>query len=164
MNNELGAKSVAQLEKLLSSEAEGELSDLRITRVKITKHDLNLLLQALANQNDCKLTRLRISHVVIDEIVLMNSLKRMIDNLPNLRELNLQNINIHGRQLADLMECINDQCKRIYYLNISYNSLPLNKEWLKSFLTHLVEMIKTSSSLIDIDLSGMNLKENVKDI
>ena len=44
VNNELGAKSIAQLEKLLSSEAEGELSDLRITRVKITKHDLNLLL------------------------------------------------------------------------------------------------------------------------
>ena len=49
VNNEIGAKSIAELEKLLSSDAEGDLSDLRMTRVRSTKHDLNLLLQALAN-------------------------------------------------------------------------------------------------------------------
>ena len=49
VNNEIGAKSIIEIEKLLSSDAEGDLSDLRLTRVRSTKHELNLLLQALAN-------------------------------------------------------------------------------------------------------------------
>ena len=49
VNNEIGAKSIVELEKLLSSDAEGDLSDLRLTRIRSTKHELNLLLQALAN-------------------------------------------------------------------------------------------------------------------
>lgn len=102
--------------------------------------------------------------VEIDEFVLMNSLKLMVDNMPQIQELNLQAINIHGRQLAELMERISENCQRIKYLNISYNSLPMNKEWLKPFLTHLVTMIKSSSNLIMINLSGMNFRENVKEI
>ena len=102
--------------------------------------------------------------VEIDEFVLMNSLKLMVDNMPQIQELNLQAINIHGRQLAELMERISENCQRIKYLNISYNSLPMNKEWLKPFLTHLVAMIKSSSNLIMINLSGMNFRENVKEI
>ena len=68
--------------KLLHQESEGELSDLRLTRIKSTKHDLNLLLQALANCESNRLTRLRLSHVVIDEFVLMESLKSMVWNMP----------------------------------------------------------------------------------
>ena len=49
VNNEIGERSIVELEKLLSSDAEGDLTDLRLTRVKSTKHELNLLLQALAN-------------------------------------------------------------------------------------------------------------------
>ena len=94
----------------------------------------------------------------------MDSLKMMVDSMPQLQELNLQAINIHGRQLAELMERISENCQRIKYLNISYNTLPMNKEWLKPFLSHLVTMIKSSSSLIDINLSGMNFKEDVKEI
>ena len=41
VNNELGARSIEQLEKILSNEQEGDLSDVRITNVKISKHDLN---------------------------------------------------------------------------------------------------------------------------
>jgi len=44
VNNEIGTKSIAELVKLLSSDSEGDLSDLRLTRVKSSKHDLNLML------------------------------------------------------------------------------------------------------------------------
>ena len=68
---------------MLANETEGELSDLRITRVKSTKHDLNLLLQALSKASN-RLTRLRLSHIEIDEFVLMESLKSMVFNVPYL--------------------------------------------------------------------------------
>ena len=44
VNNEIGGKSIVELKKLLNSDAEGDLSDLRITHIKSTKHDLNELL------------------------------------------------------------------------------------------------------------------------
>jgi hypothetical protein len=47
VNNEIGSKSIEELSKLLSAESEGDLSDLRMTRVRSTKHDLNLFLQVL---------------------------------------------------------------------------------------------------------------------
>lgn len=47
---------------------------------------------------------------------------------------------------------------------MSYNTLPQHKEWLSKFLRHLVTMIETASKLIDIDLSGMNFRSNVKAI
>lgn len=103
------------------------MSDLRLTGVKSTKHDLNLLLQAIARKSSSRLTRLRLSHVCIDEFILMDSLKSMVFNVPQIQELNLQNINVHGRMLAELMEVINENCQQIQYLNLSYNSLPLNK-------------------------------------
>lgn len=92
------------------SSDEGDLSDLRITRVKISKHDLNLLLQALSKCTS-KLVRLRLSHLAFDEFVLMESLKQMVQSMPHIRELNLSNTCIHGRQLADTMEVISENCK-----------------------------------------------------
>ena len=41
VNNEIGANSIKELEKMLSPDSEGALCDLRINRVKSTKHDLN---------------------------------------------------------------------------------------------------------------------------
>ena len=82
VNNEIGAKSIVQLEKFLSADSEGDLSDLRLTRVKSTKHDLNMLLQAFSRSHCNRLTRLRLSEVAIDEFVLMESLKSMVFNMP----------------------------------------------------------------------------------
>lgn len=48
VNNEIGSKSVEELEKLISSAHEGQVNDVRITRVKTSKHDLNMLLRALS--------------------------------------------------------------------------------------------------------------------
>ena len=48
------------------------------------------------------------------------------------------------------------------YLNLSYNALPQQKNWMDKFLEHLVTMITNASKLIDIDLSGMNFRGNVK--
>jgi len=62
------------------------------------------------------------------------------------------------------MEVISENCAQIQYLNLSYNSLPLHREWCGHFLTHLLNMINTSSKLIDINLSGMNFRDNVKAI
>jgi len=163
INNEIGAKSIAQLARILSSDHESDLNDLRITAVKSSKHEVNLLLQALAKCTN-RLVRLRLSHIQINEFVLMESLKQMVFNMPHIQELNLSFINVHGRQLADLMEVIQDNCQQIQYLNLSYNSLPSNLTWQQKFLHHLVILINTSSKLIDIDLSGMNLRENVKAI
>ena len=73
----------------MTVESEGVLSDLRLVRIKSTKHDLNSLLQCLANSSYNRLTRLRLSHVEIDEFVLMESLKSMILNVPQIQELNL---------------------------------------------------------------------------
>ena len=70
VNNEIGGKSIEELAKILSNENEGGLSDIRITRVKATKHDLNLLLQALSQCTN-RLVRLRLSHLALDEFVLM---------------------------------------------------------------------------------------------
>ena len=148
----------------MTVESEGELSDLRLVRIKSTKHDLNSLLQCLANSSYNRLTRLRLSHVEIDEFVLMESLKSMVLNVPQIQELNLQSINIHSKQLADLMETISENCQQIQYLNLSQNSLPQQREWLDKFLNSLVSMINSSSKLIVINLSGMNFKENVQAI
>lgn len=41
VNNEIGSKSVEQIAQILNSKNGNELQDLRITRVKSTKHDLN---------------------------------------------------------------------------------------------------------------------------
>lgn len=109
-NNTIGAKSIEQLNKLMTAESEGDLSDLRLTRIKSSKHDLNELLLFLANSNYNRLTRLRLSHIEIDEFVLQESLKKMVFNMPQIQELNLSNINIHGRQLTDLMEIIGENC------------------------------------------------------
>jgi len=76
VNNEFGQKSVHQLQKMLAVDSEGDIRDLRMTHIKATKHDLNLLLESLAD-GAIKLTRLRISQVNIDEFVLMSSLKRI---------------------------------------------------------------------------------------
>lgn len=73
VNNEIGAKSIAQLTHMLSHGHVGELQDVRITRVKASKHDLNLLLQALSQCTN-RLIRLRLSHLALDEFVLMESL------------------------------------------------------------------------------------------
>ena len=54
----------------MTAESEGDLSDLRLTRIKSSKHDLNELLLFLANSNYNRLTRLRLSHIEIDEFVL----------------------------------------------------------------------------------------------
>lgn len=89
VHNEIGAKSIVELEKLVSKESDGDLQDLRFTRIKSTKHDLNMLLQALAKPENSRVTRLRLSHVEINEFVLMESLKRMVLNLPQIQELNL---------------------------------------------------------------------------
>ena len=78
--------------------------------------------------------------------------------------MNLQSICVHGKQLSSLMEIISENCQQMQYLNLSYNSLPLNAEWVKTFLQHLVTMINSSSKLIDINLSGMNFREHVKAI
>lgn len=78
--------------------------------------------------------------------------------------MNLSHINIHGRQLSDIMEVISDNCQQMQYLNLSYNALPQHNDWLQKFLGHLVNMITTASKLIDIDLSGMNFRGNVKAI
>jgi len=59
---------------MLSKESSCNVIDLRITRVKSTKHELNLLLQALS-QGSNKLVRLRLAHIEIDEFVLMESMK-----------------------------------------------------------------------------------------
>ena len=44
VNNEIGEKTVEILEKMLTSDNESALSDLRLTRVKSTKNDLNQLI------------------------------------------------------------------------------------------------------------------------
>lgn len=163
VNNEIGSKSVEELEKLISSAHEGQVNDVRITRVKASKHDLNMLLRALSQCSN-KLVRLRLSHLEIDEFVLMESLKSMVCSMPHIQELNLSHINIHGRQLSDIMEVISENCQQMQYLNLSYNALPQHHDWLQKFLGHLVNMITTASKLIDIDLSGMNFRRNVKAI
>ena len=86
------------------------MNDLRFTRIKSTKHDLNLLIQAIAKPTPNRLTRFRLSHVEINEIVLMESLKNTVLNMPQIQELNLGSIQIHGRHLADLMEVISENC------------------------------------------------------
>ena len=83
VNNEIGIKSIEELEKLISSAHEGQVNDVRITRVKTSKHDLNMLLRALSQCSN-KLVRLRLSHLEIDEFVLMESLKTMVCSMPHI--------------------------------------------------------------------------------
>ena len=66
---------------MLSIDSESVLSDLRITRVRSTKHDLNLLLQCLS-KSSVRLTRLRLSHISIDDFILTESLKHMVNSMP----------------------------------------------------------------------------------
>ena len=44
VNNEIGDKSIEVLESMLTSEGESDLSDLRLTRIKSTKNQLNQLI------------------------------------------------------------------------------------------------------------------------
>lgn len=165
MNNEVGAKSVAELARLLAPDSEGDLNDLRFTSIKASKHDLNLLLQQLSRSSNAnRLTRLRLSYVEINEFVLMQSLTQTVYNLPQLQELNLCAVHMHGKQFAELMTVIQEQCGQLAYLNLSQNQVPLNKEWLTLFVSELSTMICESQKLIDINLAGMNLRESVSEI
>ena len=68
----------------MTQESEGDLSDLRFTRIKSSKHDLNCLIQVLAKPANNRVTRFRLSNVEINEIVLMESLKSMVHNMPQI--------------------------------------------------------------------------------
>ena len=92
------------------SDQTSALSDIRLTRIRSSKHDLNLLLQALS-QCTGRLVRLRLSQVALDERVLMDSLETMIHAMPHIQELSLSNINIHGRQFASIMSMICENCQ-----------------------------------------------------
>ncbi len=48
VNNEIGSQSVEEIKNILSLEHPSGLEDLRITNVKITKHDLNGLINAIS--------------------------------------------------------------------------------------------------------------------
>ena len=76
----------------------------------------------------------------------------------------MQAVNIHGKQLSELMEYIEEHCKNIMYLNLSYNSLPRERADLWCFLEHLITAINTFPKLIDLNISGMNFASNVKAI
>lgn len=54
-----------------------------------------MLLESLSKCTN-RLIRLRLSHVALDEFVLMESLQTMVNSMPHIQELNLSNINIHG--------------------------------------------------------------------
>lgn len=48
VNNEIGTKSIAELEKMLNPNSPNQLTDLRFNRVRSTKNDLNLLINCLS--------------------------------------------------------------------------------------------------------------------
>ncbi len=52
VNNEIGSQSVEEIKNILSLEHPSGLEDLRITNVKITKHDLNGLINAISQLPD----------------------------------------------------------------------------------------------------------------
>ena len=60
------------------------------------------------------------------------------------------------------MEHVEEHCKNIKYLNLSYNSIPSQAEDRSRFLEHLVTAINTFPKLILLNIAGMNFREHVK--
>ena len=139
------------------------MSDLRLTAIKCTKKTLFNLLDAIGQAHH-RLTKLRISSIDINDFVLMNKLNDTIYNLPQLTELNLSSLKINGKQMADLMWLIYDTCMNMAFLNLSYNILPTQPPYRKKFLDSLIKLVVESEKLVDLDISGMNLRNHVREI
>ena len=92
----------------------------------------------------------------------MKQLNETVVCLHQLTELNLSSLKINGGQLADLMWNIYEECSNMQILNISYNILPRKEDCRTKFLDNLVKLVLESDKLIDLDISGMNLRNNVK--
>ena len=108
---------------LVGGEGESEVSDLRLTAIKCTKKILFDLLEAI-RMASARLTKLRISNVDVNDIVLMTKMNETVYALPQLVELNLSSLKMNGGKLAELMYNIADTCTNLSILNISYNVLP----------------------------------------
>ena len=84
----------------------------------------------------------------------------MIMRMPNLVDLNVKHSNISGNLFCNLIEILLN-CANLTQLNISYNTVPSEKDKKDKFLDNLVQLIDGSSKLTDIDLSHLNLKFDV---
>ena len=73
-------------------------------------------------------------------------------------ELNLSSLKMNGGKLAELMYNIADTCTNLSILNISYNVLPTQESHHKMFMDSLLSIINDSNKLIDLNISGMNLR------
>lgn len=159
VNNELGLKSIGALQHICSSSSKIELKELRLTNLKVTKNDLNELIKALGGPG-CVLNRIRLSYVEISDFVTMKNLNTMVLQMPQLVELNVKHSNLSGVLFCNLIEILLN-CANLANLNISYNTVPSEKEKRDDFLENLVKLIEESSKITDIDLSHLNLKFDV---
>ena len=66
--------------------------------------------------------------------------------------------------MADLMWIIYDTCMNMSFLNLSYNILPTQTAYRKRFLESLIRLVTESDKLVDLDISGMNLRHHVREI
>ena len=87
VNNEMGRKSVLELNALLKGESGHQIQELRVASVKVAPLDLKLLLEGIQHSNGLKC--LRLSKLQINDSVLVKELQQCVHSLPELRELNL---------------------------------------------------------------------------
>ena len=73
-----------------------------MTAIKCTKKLLIDLLESIGMASK-RLTKLRISNIDINDIVLMTKMNETIYALPQLVELNLSSLKMNGGKLAELM-------------------------------------------------------------
>ena len=147
----------------MGDEGESEVYDLRLTAIKCTKKVLYDLLEAISMASK-RLIKLRVSNIDINDIVLMTKMNETIYALPQLVELNLSSLKMNGSKLADLMQNIEHTCTNLSVLNISYNVLPTQESYHRKFMNSLLSIISESHKLIDLNISGMNLRNNIRNL
>lgn len=106
----------------------------------------------------------------INDQVQVHELIKCIKILPDLKELNISYQGFLPKQLSEIMLAIAEHHPKIHILNLSGNPLPdcdpaakVDNKHAVNFITNLLRLIENEdTNLLDLDLSGMNLKDRVE--
>lgn len=124
---------------------------------------MKYLLEGISRAKSLKC--LRLSHLQINDSVLVGELTKSLRMLPELCELNLSYQGFLPQQLNDIMFTIAEHYPRLQMLNLSGNPLPTkDNKYSQSFMDNLIRFIENeeNTKLVDLDLSTMNLQSSVE--
>ena len=148
--NDFGPKSTEKLIALLHRPAPHALEELRIENCKISTHFVNTILEELRDR--CPLRKLALVRAKLNEISLM-LLTEIVEVYPFLVAIDISWNELLGPPLIEFVETL-ATVKRVQYVNLSWNNLEIEE-----VVEHLYSLLKSSKSLLHLDLTSTGLRE-----